>query len=113
MDKTERAVRVGRRKRDSKVESNDCPEIPDRAETSDIPSFPLGNEQTAFLTTSTAILKLIVSGFVHTSNQSLIKQEDTDDIQWLITVYKVSQQIDGSLITHTHTHTHTQVLHKC
>ena len=60
MDKTERAVRVGRRKRDSKVESNDCPEIPDRAETSDIPSFPLGNEQTAFLTTSPTIVKLII-----------------------------------------------------
>ena len=27
---------------DSKVESNDSPEIPDRGETSDIPGFPSG-----------------------------------------------------------------------
>ena len=37
--------RVGRRTRDSKVESNDTQEIPDRGETSDISSLPLGNNQ--------------------------------------------------------------------
>ena len=34
---------VGRRTGDSKVESNDSPEIPDMGETSDIPSLPLAN----------------------------------------------------------------------
>ena len=40
-DKTERVTGLGRRTRgDSKVESNDSPEIPDRGETSDIPGLP-------------------------------------------------------------------------
>ena len=30
---------------DSKVESNDSPEIPDRGETSDIPGLPSGEEE--------------------------------------------------------------------
>ena len=30
---------------DSKVESNDSPEIPDSGETSDIPGLPLGGEE--------------------------------------------------------------------
>ena len=30
---------------DSKVESNDSPEIPDRGETSDIPGLPSGGEE--------------------------------------------------------------------
>ena len=39
-DKTERVTGIGRRTRgDSKVESNDSPEIPDRGETSDIPGL--------------------------------------------------------------------------
>ena len=43
-DKTERAMGVGRRTRgDSKVESNDSPEIPDKGETSDIPGLPSGS----------------------------------------------------------------------
>ena len=40
--KTERVTRLGRKTRDSKVESNDSNETPDRGETSDIPSLPLG-----------------------------------------------------------------------
>ena len=45
-DKTERVTGLGRRTRgDSKVESNDSPEIPDRGETSDIPSLPSGAGQ--------------------------------------------------------------------
>ena len=41
-DKAERAMKVGRitKRGDSKVESNDSPEIPDRGETSDFPSPP-------------------------------------------------------------------------
>ena len=35
---------------DSKVESNDCPEIPDRGETSDIPGLPYGREGKQLLT---------------------------------------------------------------
>ena len=31
---------------DSKVESNDSPEIPDRGETSDIPGLPSGGDET-------------------------------------------------------------------
>ena len=39
-DKTERATGLGRKTReDSKVESNDSPEIPDRGKTSDNPSL--------------------------------------------------------------------------
>ena len=41
-DKTERVTGLGRRSRDSKVESNDSPEIPQRGETSDIPGLPSG-----------------------------------------------------------------------
>ena len=41
-DKTERVTGLGRRSRDSKVESNDSPEIPDRGETPDIPGLPSG-----------------------------------------------------------------------
>ena len=42
-DKTERVIGLGKRTRgDSKVESNDSPEIPDREETSDIPGLPSG-----------------------------------------------------------------------
>ena len=44
-DKTERVTLTGLGKRtrgDSKVESNDSPEIPDRGQTSDIPGFPSG-----------------------------------------------------------------------
>ena len=41
-DKTERVTGLGRRTRDSKVESNDSPEISDRGETSDIPGLPSG-----------------------------------------------------------------------
>ena len=54
-DKIERVTGLGRRKDrkgnrtrqknkrgESKVESNDSPEIPDRGETSDIPSLPSG-----------------------------------------------------------------------
>ena len=37
--KTERVIGLGRA-RDSKVESNDSPETPDRGETSDIPGLP-------------------------------------------------------------------------
>ena len=39
-DKTERITAFGRRTRDSKVESNDSSEIPDRGEISDISSLP-------------------------------------------------------------------------
>ena len=44
-EKTERAMRVGRRvkKGDNKMESNDSPEIPDREDTSDIPGLHSGN----------------------------------------------------------------------
>ena len=38
-DQTERVTGLGRRTRDSKVESNDSPEISDRGETSDIPGL--------------------------------------------------------------------------
>ena len=42
-DKTEGVIGLGKNKRgDSKVESNDSPEIPDRGETSDIPGLPSG-----------------------------------------------------------------------
>ena len=42
-DQTERITGLGRRTRgDSKVESNDSPEIQDRGETSDIPGLPSG-----------------------------------------------------------------------
>ena len=47
-DKTKRTMGVGSRPReetDSKVESNDRPVIPDMGET-DIPSFPLGSQET-------------------------------------------------------------------
>ena len=42
--KTERVTGLGRRNErgDSKVESNDSPEIPDRGETSDILGLPVG-----------------------------------------------------------------------
>ena len=33
------------KRRDSKAESNDSPEIPDRGETSDIPGLPSGRER--------------------------------------------------------------------
>ena len=45
-DKTGRVIRLRTRQKnkrgDSKVESNDSPEIPDREETSDIPGLPSG-----------------------------------------------------------------------
>ena len=43
-DKTERGTGLGRKNKrgDSKVESNDSPEIPDRGETSNIPGLPSG-----------------------------------------------------------------------
>ena len=51
--KTERVLGLGRRRRrrkkkkggggDSKVQSNDSPEIPDREETPDIPGLPSGD----------------------------------------------------------------------
>ena len=41
-DKTERVTRLGRRTRDSKVESNDSPGVPDTGVTSDIPGHPSG-----------------------------------------------------------------------
>ena len=41
-DKTERVTGLGKRTTDSKVESNDSSEIPDREETSDIPGLPAG-----------------------------------------------------------------------
>ena len=43
-DKTERVTGLGKKNKrgDSKVESNDSPEIPDRGETSDIPGLPSG-----------------------------------------------------------------------
>ena len=42
--KIEKVTGLGRRNKrgDSKVESNDSPEIPDRGETSDIPGLPSG-----------------------------------------------------------------------
>ena len=40
-DRTERAKGMGTEKRDSKVQSNDSPEIQDIGETSDIPGLPL------------------------------------------------------------------------
>ena len=43
---TERVTGLGRRMRgDSKVGLNDSPEIPDRAETSDIPGLPSGAQR--------------------------------------------------------------------
>ena len=39
-DKAERVTGLGRKTRDTKVEPNDSPEIPDRGEMSDIPSLP-------------------------------------------------------------------------
>ena len=47
-DKTERARGLGRKNKrgDRKEESNDSPEIPDRRETSDIPSLPSGLTKT-------------------------------------------------------------------
>ena len=42
--KAERVTGLGRKKqeKDSKMESNDSPENPDRGETSDIPGLPSG-----------------------------------------------------------------------
>ena len=39
---------------DSKVESNDSPEIPDRGETSDIPGLPSGAEKTKLKANNTS-----------------------------------------------------------
>ena len=46
-DKTERLTGLGRKTKtgDSKVESNDSPEIPDRGKTPDIPGLPSGAGQ--------------------------------------------------------------------
>ena len=43
--KAERVTGLGRKKqeKDSKMESNDSPENPDRGETSDVPGFPSGS----------------------------------------------------------------------
>ena len=41
-DRKSNRTRQKNKKGDSKVESNDSPEIPDRGETSDIPCFPSG-----------------------------------------------------------------------
>ena len=41
-DRKSTRTRQKNKRGDSKVESNDSPEIPDRGETSDIPSFPSG-----------------------------------------------------------------------
>ena len=48
-EKIERVTGLGRRTRgNSKVESNDSPEIPDRGKTSDIPALPSGESGTIF-----------------------------------------------------------------
>ena len=48
-DKTERVTGLGKKQTnkrgDSKVESNDSPEIPDRRDTSDIPGLPSGGRR--------------------------------------------------------------------
>ena len=41
-DKNSNRTRQKNKKGDSKVESNDSPELPDRRETSDIPGLPSG-----------------------------------------------------------------------
>ena len=41
-DKMGNRTRQKNKRGDSKVESNDSPEIPDRGKTSDIPGLPLG-----------------------------------------------------------------------
>ena len=41
-DRKGNRTRQKNKRRDSKVESNDSPEVPDRGETSDIPSLPSG-----------------------------------------------------------------------
>ena len=41
-DRKDNRTRQKNKRGDSKVESNDSPEIPDRGETSDIPGLPLG-----------------------------------------------------------------------
>ena len=44
-DRKGNRTRQKNKRGDSKVESNDSPEIPDRGETSDIPGLPSGGER--------------------------------------------------------------------
>ena len=46
-DRKSNRTRQKNRRGNSKVESNDSPEIPHRGETSDIPGLPSGDMQTA------------------------------------------------------------------
>ena len=54
---------------DSKVESNDSPEIPDRVETSDIPSLPSGDIDVKLI----PLYKIKLKGALMHSNR-LVKQ---------------------------------------
>ena len=60
-DQTETAMGVGRRTTDSKVESNDSPETPDRGATSDIPGLLSGSRGAGQLKFELSELKMTLT----------------------------------------------------
>ena len=78
---------------ESKVESNDSPEIPNREETSDIPGLPSRGQSKCIPAKPTSTIIII---------KESVPKQNTHTI-----TIRVYCKMDVSIHTHTHTHTHT------
>ena len=72
------------KRQDSKVESNDSPEIPDKVETSDIPSLPLGGRGVATSATGTKMAPSATSkqGDSNINPPPFVPGEDGEALKW-------------------------------